>query len=616
MSARYWVGGNANWDATAGTKWATTSGGAGGQTVPTSSDDVYFDANSGNVTVTFTSTTVRCLNFTSTNFTGTFAGYGDLRIYGNYILGASVITTQTGSQYFYGGNITTNGKILLTTIWFSGNNTLQDDFTCQNNGVNYIENGTFNANNKNINILNGSLYGDSLYPATINMGSGTWTLSGSTFRFYSGDTFNGDTSTIKLITPTVNASINKTFDGGSNTFNNLWFATTTAKELTIQGSNTFNNLKVDAGLTVKFTDTTTQTVTSTTIIGTAASVIILQGTSTGGWNISDSTGTNTVEYCTISRSAAAGGATFNATNSTDGGNNSGWTITAPVLATVTTEAVSSIASVTAVGNGNITDIGSSAPTKRGFVYSTSTHGAPGNVAPASSGYGSSVTDTGTYSTGAYTKTLTSLVSSTTYYVRAYVQNYAGYSYGDEVSFLTLGFINPGNIYADDGSYTTFPATSGVLTVELSKDAGVNWTTPLEITFTGSDTLQTCGNGSTELWGNSWTRADMVNANFRVRLSQGSERQTYKTFGFSTGSEILTGLKVAIEGNYASSTISLDLLEVKIHYGTSVLPVKAGSQAFASNGRKAGEGAGSGTGVLVYYDSANWIASDTGATVAA
>lgn len=42
---------------------------------------------------------------------------------------------------------------------------------------------------------------------------------------------------------------------------------------------------------------------------------------------------------------------------------------------------------------------------------------------------------------------------------------------------------------------------------------------------------------------------------------------------------------------------------------------AGTTAFATNGRKNGEGAGSGTGVLVYYDGVAWRASDTGATVA-
>ena len=41
----------------------------------------------------------------------------------------------------------------------------------------------------------------------------------------------------------------------------------------------------------------------------------------------------------------------------------------------------------------------------------------------------------------------------------------------------------------------------------------------------------------------------------------------------------------------------------------------GLRAYASDGRKAGEGASSGTGVLTFYDGAAWIACDTGATLA-
>ena len=75
MADRYWVGGTATWDATAGTKWAATSGGAGGETVPTTADDVYFDANSGAVTVT-TSSNVNARNLDFTGFTGTFIRQG------------------------------------------------------------------------------------------------------------------------------------------------------------------------------------------------------------------------------------------------------------------------------------------------------------------------------------------------------------------------------------------------------------------------------------------------------------------------------------------------------------------------------------------------------------
>lgn len=42
----------------------------------------------------------------------------------------------------------------------------------------------------------------------------------------------------------------------------------------------------------------------------------------------------------------------------------------------------------------------------------------------------------------------------------------------------------------------------------------------------------------------------------------------------------------------------------------------GDWAYATDGRKAGEGAGSGTGLPVWWDGTNWKAVDTGATAAA
>jgi len=56
-----------------------------------------------------------------------------------------------------------------------------------------------------------------------------------------------------------------------------------------------------------------------------------------------------------------------------------------------------------------------------------------------------------------------------------------------------------------------------------------------------------------------------------------------------------------------------------NYTVATLPavsVQDGAIAYASDGRKNGEGAGVGTGVQVYYDGSNWIASDTGQTVSA
>lgn len=49
---------------------------------------------------------------------------------------------------------------------------------------------------------------------------------------------------------------------------------------------------------------------------------------------------------------------------------------------------------------------------------------------------------------------------------------------------------------------------------------------------------------------------------------------------------------------------------------AALTPAAGSVAYASDGRKNGEGPGLGTGVLVFRDGANWIACDSGTPVAA
>jgi len=70
---------------------------------------------------------------------------------------------------------------------------------------------------------------------------------------------------------------------------------------------------------------------------------------------------------------------------------------------------------------------------------------------------------------------------------------------------------------------------------------------------------------------------------------------------------------------ASLSISIDgLLKVK-SFTVATLPVSAsvGTIAYATDGRKNGEGAGSGTGVLVFFDANDdWCSVDTGTPVAA
>jgi fibronectin-binding autotransporter adhesin len=101
MATRYWVGGAGNWSSTA--KWSTTSGGSSGASVPTSADDVIFDANSGGK---FTATVDTAQSVNSITITPS-AAVGVQQI----ALSARLTT----------GNLTTTGTAGNNRIWFRGN---------------------------------------------------------------------------------------------------------------------------------------------------------------------------------------------------------------------------------------------------------------------------------------------------------------------------------------------------------------------------------------------------------------------------------------------------------------------------------------------------------------
>jgi hypothetical protein len=332
MSDRHWVGNNASWNSTAGTKWSLTAGGAGGQAVPTSADDVYLDASSGTVTVTADDALNVCKSLICTGFTGTLAVTTFLAVNGSLTFAASMtVTPNASARFFLNGTssftITSAGKTMPGGVQqggVGGTYTLQDALTVPAGSDISFRGGTFNANN--FAVTSGSVNGATL-AYTITMGSGTWTLldAGTVWDLTSGTpTLNANTSTIKL---TNNSASSKTFQGAGLTYNNFWNATSGSGVCIIAGSNVFNDVKADDGRTQQFTDGTTQTISSLTAVGTSSLGIVLSGTSTGGWTLSDSSGTNQAQYCTISYSTATGGANWTALaedGNTDGGNNTGW----------------------------------------------------------------------------------------------------------------------------------------------------------------------------------------------------------------------------------------------------------------------------------------------------
>lgn len=101
------------------------------------------------------------------------------------------------------------------------------------------------------------------------------------------------------------------------------------------------------------------------------------------------------------------------------------TLPSCTLPTVTTASITAILATSATGGGNVTATGGCAVTARGVCWSTSTNPTISN---------SHTTDGS--GTGSFTSSITWLTCGLTYYARAYATNFAGTSYGSEVSFTT------------------------------------------------------------------------------------------------------------------------------------------------------------------------------------
>ncbi len=97
------------------------------------------------------------------------------------------------------------------------------------------------------------------------------------------------------------------------------------------------------------------------------------------------------------------------------------------LPKITTTAATSITSTTVSSGGNVTDTGYYPVTARGVCWSTTTGPTVALDTKTNDGSGE----------GTFTSEITGLAPGTLYYARAYATNYAGTSYGNEVSFTTV-----------------------------------------------------------------------------------------------------------------------------------------------------------------------------------
>lgn len=117
MANRYWVGGTGAWDSSNTTNWSASSGGAGGASIPTSSDAAIFDASSGAGVCTASSR--NCLTLVCTGYTGTLTD--QVNVFGTAITLSSG-GTYTGLTIVAGASctFTSAGKTIASLIVDTG----------------------------------------------------------------------------------------------------------------------------------------------------------------------------------------------------------------------------------------------------------------------------------------------------------------------------------------------------------------------------------------------------------------------------------------------------------------------------------------------------------------
>lgn len=333
MANRYWVGGTASWDGTAGTKWALTSNGPGGQAIPTSADDVFFDSASGAAVVTIASGNTGAKSINCATFTGTLTGTAAITVSGSMTLVAGMTYSHTGTVTFNGtATLTTAGKT-FSGITVNGSGitvTLGDALNIGGRTVT-VTSGTFSTANFNVTAAN--ISSSNSNARTITLGSSTVTLSSNTstaldFTTSTNLTFNADTSQITF------TGANSGLVGGIGvTFYNVSFTSTSVGVRTIAGANTFNNLTLtaSAGGLSQLTFSANQTISGTfTCAGASVSQRGFVYSTAVGTTRTLTVATLNANDCDFKDIAIAGGAVGTApTRAGDCGGNSGITFPAP-----------------------------------------------------------------------------------------------------------------------------------------------------------------------------------------------------------------------------------------------------------------------------------------------
>jgi hypothetical protein len=352
----YWIGGTGNWND--GSHWSLNSGGAAVGCIPTSLDNVFFDANSfpsaSSRTVTV-NVAGQCgnMDWTGSLYAPVFTNNNGITVSGSLRLinamtagGTFVFNSSTA-----GRTITTAGRT-LGQMYFNGTGSwiIQDDVTT--NSTMTLAMGTLNTNGKNITVpyffsntnntrslvtggskftltgSNNDMWSVTAAGMTANLSATDLVFTGSGVNFYGGGFTYRDVSFLGT-TSNTSVSDNNTFRNvtfsnpntlylyGSNTFNDVVFS----GSVNLYNGNSYHDLTLTAGKTYSFGGT--QTLTGTLLAnGTCTSFITMTGTT-----IISSSQAQSISYVSMQNIKTGGSGSFTAINTIDNGGNTGWSIT-------------------------------------------------------------------------------------------------------------------------------------------------------------------------------------------------------------------------------------------------------------------------------------------------
>ncbi len=342
----YWVGNQGNWQDTI--HWSANSGGIGGECIPTIYDNVFIDSNSSNTNNWDLTINNTCF---SHNFNwvdqveGEIMYSGTLNIAGSAYFGNSLIFGNTGITEFISSQ---NGETIHTSntplnkneIRFNGKGswTLQDSINNDSGKVylisghlitdgNYINTNIFAASGnskKKLSLANSKidinkkfiLFQDSL---SIEPGTSLIRMIGDSCKLL---TYEVNPDTLYNVSFTSNES-SSTIKTKKTVFNKIEYL----RDMTLFGSGISDTLIFAKARSFVFEEREDSIAKALLAIGNCHEVITMRIQSSMDFFIfrMPASATVDIQYVNMRGAKAVGGANFTANNSSDLGNNLGWT---------------------------------------------------------------------------------------------------------------------------------------------------------------------------------------------------------------------------------------------------------------------------------------------------